>query len=816
MKKKVLASVFFISIFFFQQLTAQINFNITHSCWNTIKYKIIYTLSGGSYSLPETTIDRLQNQTKTVPAGASNITISWKYLKFVEYSNYSNISANRSGGTLTFNGSIGNPVADWAPDDNVSGIGQEVAVDVNAVYPNGDAELHRTARSKQNIQMQTLIDKGTTLINKQNTRGFTPLHECIQSDFGDGIDILLRAGADAGIQNTAGETAFAMAIGLGKKELAQKFISNGYAAAGDVKALETAIKRRSEDMVKFMLDNGADAKTAVNLSIQQNNFQLVDMMMTNGLVNDISIDYFQKAVDARRFDIAKKMLDIGNLDANQTLDYAIAKNAPDLVQACMEKGGDAQKVLKYAIANRKPDMAAAAITNHGANANAVLDDAVKANQADLVSLMLDNQADPNLALTSALNNKKINLVPMIISKGAKVSNEQMIKVGATGDNALVKNLIDAGGDKNAALSGAMSAGKYQTAELIIQAGATPDNVVLTAVNNKQKNLLVAALDAGADANPGLAPAISNGLPDYAELLFKAGAKTNDVKLVAAVISKRDLNLLKLMLANQTDANLGMQAAVAANYPEAVQLLLSNNADAKASALIATAAKNKNQAMIDMLVKAGANPANGMQEAIKAGDVAITKYLIAAGANGNDIQLMNFSVAKNNAELTALFVDAGAAPGAAVETAIAQNAGNVLGMLIAKGADVKNPAYLIAAIKKNNLVTVSSLLNAGADVNYKDAQGNNLLHIAATAEADNVVSALATAGVKVNDINNAKDAPIHIAVTQGRGEVKLVEVFIAAGADVNMPNAVGKKPLDITKGSRIKNRLKEAGAAKTEN
>ena len=816
MKKKVLTTSLFLSFFFFHQVSAQVTFNITHSCWNTIKYKIKYSLSGGTYSLPETTIDRLQNQTKSVPAGASNIVISWKYLKFVEYSGYSDISANRSGGTLTFNGAIGNPVADWAPDDNVSGIGQEVAVDVNAVYPNGDAELHRTARSKQNVQMQTLIDKGTMHINKQNTRGFTPLHECIQADFADGIDILMRASADATVQNSAGETPFAMAVGLGKKELAQKFITYGYSVASDSKALETAIKRRSEEMVKFMLDNGADPATAMTMCIQQNNFQLVDMIISNGLANNISIDYFQKAVDARRFDVAKKMMDIGNLDANQTLDYSIAKNAPDLIQASMEKGGDAQKVLKYAIANRKPDLAATAITNHGANANAVLDDAVKANQADLVSLMLDNQADPNLALTSALNNKKITMIPMIISKGAKVTNDQMVKVGATGDNTLVKNLIDAGGDKNAALSGAMSGGKYQTAELIIQAGATPDNVVLAAVNNKQKNLLIAALDAGADANPGLAPAITNGLSDYAELLFKAGAKTNDANLVAAVIGKRDLNLLKLMLANQTDANLGMQAAVAANYPEAVQLLLSSNADAKAAPLIATAAKNKNLAMIDMLVKAGANPTNGMQEAIKAGDVAVTKYLIGAGANGNDVQLMNFSVAKNNAELTALFVDAGAAPGAAVATAIAQNASNVLAMLIAKGADVKDPGYLIAAIKKNNLANVSALLNAGVDVSYKDAQGNNFLHMAADAEADNVVNALATAGVKVNDINNAKDAPIHIAVTQGRGEVKLVEVFIAAGADINILNGAGKKPLDITKGSRIKNRLKDAGATKTEN
>jgi len=206
----------------------------------------------------------------------------------------------------------------------------------------------------------------------------------------------------------------------------------------------------------------------------------------------------------------------------------------------------------------------------------------------------------------------------------------------------------------------------------------------------------------------------------------------------------------------------------------------------------------------------------MTEAIKSNDVPTTKYLIGAGADGKNVELMKFSVTKNNAELTGLFLDAGAPPDAAVETAVIAGAGNVLGLLISKGADVKNPRYIVTAIQKNNLSIVSLLLNAGTDINYKDAQGNNLLHIAAAAEADGVVAALAAAGVKVNDVNSVKDAPIHIAVTQGRGEVKLVEAFIVAGADVNLLNGLGKKPLDITKGSRIKNRLKDAGGTKTDN
>jgi len=815
MNRKIGFVSFIVAVFMLQQVTAQVTINIKSQAAYTAYYAVSYSTNGISTSMPEKTIFAGGNQTVSLPAGSTNISIKTRFKSvFADY-DLTTVNANRSGGTFTFKGLLGSTDFSWEPDDATSGMGEQNFANINTIYPNGDAELHRVAREFNAIQMQALIDKGTTHINTKNARGFTPLHEAVQSGFGSGIDILLKAGADMSSQNSMGETPFVMALGLGKKELAQKFIDNGYAASADTKALETVVKKRNEDMVKFMLTNGADPNTTMNLAIQQNNFQLVEMLMNN-YAPTVTIDLFQKATDARRFDLAKKVLQEANIDANQAMDYAILKNVPELVQASMEKGADANKALKFAVANRKPDIAGAAISTYGANANNALDDAIRSNQTDVISLLLDNNADPNIGLTAALNNNKINLIPLMIGKGAKVSSEQMSKVAATGDNALIKNLIEAGGDKNAALAGAMAAKKYQSAELIIQAGATPDNIIKPAVENKQKNLMIAALDAGADANPGLAPAINAGLADYAELLFKGGAKTNDVNLVNTVISKRDINLLKLILANQTSPDLGMPVAVSSNNTEAVQLLLANSADAKAAPLIAAAAKNKNVAMIDLLVKAGADPSNGITEAVKAGDVATTKYLIGAGANGNNVQLMNYSVAKNNGDLTALFVDAGASPGAAVQTAVDYNASNVLAMLIAKGADVKNPVYLLTAVKKNNLANVNLLLAAGADVNYKNELGNNLLHIAADAEADAVVAALVAAGVKVNDVNNAKDAPIHIAVTQGRGEVKLVEVFIAAGADVNMLNGAGKKPLDITKGSRIKNRLKDAGATKTDN
>jgi ankyrin repeat protein len=791
------------------QSFGQVIINVKNKGAYRAYYTIKYDNYGRSNTIPEKTIDAGGNQTQSVPAGSTNISIKLSFSAFIGVTkDLPTIQAGRTGGTITFQNTTLDARADWDPDDATTGIGTQDFSKINQIYPNGDSELHRAVRDKNATQMQLLIDNQIQHVNTKNSRGFTPLHEAVQGSFSPGIDILLHAGADMTIVNAASETAFVMAVNLGNKEVAQKLIGNGYNAGTDDKALETAVRKRNEDMVKFLLDNGADPNKVITQAMTTNNIPMVEMVMDN-YAPTLTIDMYKKAIDNRRFDLAKKMVETG-MDVTQALDYAILKNAPDVVLACLEKGGDSQKVLKYAIANRKTDLAASAVANYGANPSLVLDEAIKLNQTDVVTLLLDNNADPNIGLTSAISNNKPAFIGIMIDRGAKVSNDQMAKLGAMGDNNLLPKLIEAGGDKNAALGGALSAKKYSTAELLVQAGATSDSLVRVAVTNKQKNLLIAALDGGASPNPGLAPAISNGLTDYAELLFKAGAKTNDANLVNAALGKGNLDLLMLMVDNGTDANLGMLPAVTANNLPAVQMLIEKGGNASAQGLLAQAVKTRNTQMIELLVKNGANPNDAMKDAVTMGDVAIVKLLIGAGADGSKPEFLIASVAKNNAELTGLLLTAGGNPESILDATVNAGAINILQLLIAKGVNVNNAKYLVTAVNKNNQQMASMLIKAGCDAGFQDNAGNNLLHIAAKSEADKVISTLTSAGVKVNVENSAKDMPLHIAVQQGRGEVELVEELIKAGAEVNAKNGGGKTPLALAKGSRIKKRLKEAG------
>ncbi len=804
-------------------------------------YYVSYTNNGARVDLEYVTITAGYSYETSIPDGSSQISVRSQYAKFIGvYGELGTKDCGRSGGLYVFKGSIANPYVEWTPDDGVSGVGNAMSFqDINKVYPNGDTELHILARDQSKTsQIQLLIDKGISHTNTRNSRGFTPLHDAVQSDYEGGIDLLLKAGADMTIQSLQGENPFQMAIGLGKVKIAQRFIAQGYSVAGDTKVLETVVRKRNEEMVKFLLANGADVNTTMSISMQNNNIAMIQMLL-NSYAPVVTIDLYKKVMDLRQFDLAKRVIE-SNIDVNQAIDYAISKNIPEIVQFSMEKGGDSQKALQYAISQHKPDMAAQAITNFRANPNAVLEDAIKSNQTDIVTLLLENGADPNNGLGFAIKNNKNNFISLMIDKGAKVSDEQMSTVAATGDLMLIRKLTDAGGDKNAALTGAMGAKKFQAAEALIQAGASPVNIVKIAVESNQRNLLVAALNAGADANEGLPSAITAGMRDFADLLFKKGAKTSDVALVNAVVAKSDLQMLKLMIDNQTSPDIGMPFAVESNNVTVIQMLLTNGADAhpfeliskavknnniqitgmlikagadaKPAELISTSARNKNLSLVELLITAGANPQNGITDAVKANDVSITKALIKAGATANT-DLLITSVPLNNQELSSVLIEAGADPSGAVEATVTSNANNVLSLIIAKGVDVTDPRFVITAIKKNFPQNVSLLLGAGVKADYIDETANNFLHIAAAAEADLVVSLLAAAGVKVNDINNSKDAPLHIAVVQGRQEVKLVEEFLTAGADPNLLNGAGKTARDLAKGIRIKNRLKKAGGVK---
>lgn len=148
-------------------------------------------------------------------------------------------------------------------------------------------------------------------------------------------------------------------------------------------------------------------------------------------------------------------------------------------------------------------------------------------------------------------------------------------------------------------------------------------------------------------------------------------------------------------------------------------------------------------------------------------------------------------------------------------------------------DEKEKRQLYVAVKEKNLITVSSLLEKGADPNIKDKEDCTALHYACLSkEPDlNLISLLIENGAdpniknknnctalhsaayagclesvkllinlrkrqraKCNVKNEHGDTPLHYAVRKNRLEV--VKYLVEHGSNINIANAEGRTPLQV--------------------
>ncbi len=93
----------------------------------------------------------------------------------------------------------------------------------------------------------------------------------------------------------------------------------------------------------------------------------------------------------------------------------------------------------------------------------------------------------------------------------------------------------------------------------------------------------------------------------------------------------------------------------------------------------------------------------------------------------------------------------------------------------------NISIHVAAHKGNN-EAIKKHLDAGTDVNVKDAGGQTPLHHAALEGHKEIAELLITNGADVNANNYGEWTPLHTAADMGHKEI--IELLIAKGADVN--------------------------------
>ncbi len=99
-----------------------------------------------------------------------------------------------------------------------------------------------------------------------------------------------------------------------------------------------------------------------------------------------------------------------------------------------------------------------------------------------------------------------------------------------------------------------------------------------------------------------------------------------------------------------------------------------------------------------------------------------------------------------------------------------------------------PAPLHAAAARDDVGTVRSLLNRGADIDRRDSRGRTALLVATHRNAVNAARALIEAGADVNAMDDISDSPYLYAGAEGRLEI--LRLALANGADLASVNRYG--------------------------
>jgi ankyrin repeat protein len=390
----------------------------------------------------------------------------------------------------------------------------------------------------------------------------------------------------------------------------------------------------------------------------------------------------------------------------------------------------------------------------------------------------------------------------------------LVKSGA------VANVNFANWEGQTALWQAVQYGRADLAEALLLAGADVnqaddqgDAPLRVAPNAKIATMLI---ERGANLNAAnnrgesaLWWAARSGYEDVVEVLARAGADVNkaDVEGVAPLSVAANATIATMLIEKGADVNM---------------------ANRKGETALSLAAWNGRDDVVEALLQAGAdvnkadkNHETPLIKAAWAGRWSVVTKLARSGRlEGVDTMING---------MTALW------------RAVESDRADAVEALVQAGADMnkadKNGDAPLSVVKSAPIATI--LIERGANLNAANNRGGSALWLAAKNGREDFVELLARAGADVNKADNKGDAPLSVAAntniatmlierganvnaTNTRGESKmwwvarkcsedLVEALAQAGADVNLADNKGNSPLTVATNATIATMLIERGA-----
>jgi uncharacterized protein len=324
----------------------------------------------------------------------------------------------------------------------------EAGADVEVASADGTTALHWAAHYGQDEVVRALLDAGAAA-NVVSPFGATPIAEAALVGSVPILEMLLEAGVDANTANHEGQTPLMIIARSGNVAAAKLLLEHGAAVDaierwGGQNALMWAAANAEPEMVELLLAHGADP----NVRGTARNWQRrVTVEPREKIMHDGGFAPLHYAARDGCPDCVAPLLDAGaeiditDPDRLTPLNLAILNGHFDLARALIDAGAD---IDKWDFFGRTPLYNAVDMHTPPSFARHVLNNGDATTAFDLIELLLERGADPNIQLK-----RRPQYREGVTERGADI----MLSVGATpllraaraGDTEVVRLLLEHGG-----------------------------------------------------------------------------------------------------------------------------------------------------------------------------------------------------------------------------------------------------------------------------------------------------------------------------------------------------------------------------------
>jgi len=659
----------------------------------------------------------------------------------------------------------------------------------------------------------------------------------------DGVKTLIQQGVCVNAKNYCNQTALYLACEKGHADVVQYLLNSGASISLGENPLIAAVWNCNYKCVKLLLEHHAsvngmttEGESPMSIAVQMYDYSIILLLLEYGAIpstslSDVALKQLLKYAEAEHAKAVQTLIDQNRINLTSesvflaTFSFAFKRGSAELAERLLFNDNYSKieqlytTAVYYSAKNNWPTILSKLLQkrmniNELTNGQTALHAACELGHETIVTLLLDNDADPNVKnaciglatapddfqfpLQVAIPQGNVAICNMLLQKGAKLD-----QLG----QPLLHIAYHAANETNEAPE------KEQmllTMRLLLQHGVNVDavfdegdTILYRACENEQLEIVRILLEAGADVK-----CTNSNNRTCLHALINAYSSAKDSKKPAAGVSTVDIvSVIKSLLEAGADVNTwslqqeaALYQAIIAGHEDIVKLLLDAGAETNGSSSchpLHVACERGNTEIVALLLQHGVN-VNAVSDdgdaalycACKNQQLEIVKILLEAGADVNHTSNRHYPLIAacdtGNLELVSLLITAGVD----VKCTNSNNR-TCLHALINSYSCKKDSQKPAAGVSTDDTVSaIKSLLEAGADVNTWSLQEETALYQAIIAGHEDIVKLLLDAGAETNGSSSCH--PLHVACE--RGNTEIVTLLLQHGVNVNAVSDKGDTAL----------------------